>query len=124
MLKTRVGRRVNFAALSNELPERASSNLLTRRDRTDGASLAFDLTMTTTLDAKPWKRLDALLNRLQPGDAITASETVAATRLGRETVDLILTGLTRAELFAQSGDVFVRRSALHVAKPSRRRNPR
>jgi hypothetical protein len=64
-----------------------------------------------------WTRLQTLLNQLRPGDTITARETIAATQLEPETVDLVLAALTRAELFQQTGETFVRQAVLEVPEP-------
>lgn len=73
-----------------------------------------------------WTRLQTLLNQLRPGDAITARETIAATQLEPETVDLVLAALTRAELFQRTGETFIRQALIEVPQlpredPRRRR---
>jgi hypothetical protein len=62
-----------------------------------------------------WSRLEVFLTGLRPGDVITVSGTVELTDLAADTIRVVLDALTRANLFDQHGDRFIRRRALRVS---------
>jgi hypothetical protein len=63
-------------------------------------------------NAQSWTRLEAYLASLHPGDVITINDTIENTDLAPETVHIILTALTKANLFERNGDRFTRRQAI------------
>ena len=63
-------------------------------------------------NAKSWTRLEAYLASLRPGDVITVNETIENTDLAPETVHIVLSALTKANLFERSGDRFTRRAVM------------
>ena len=63
-------------------------------------------------NAQSWSRLEAYLASLRPGDVITVNDTIEKTDLAPETVHIVLSALTKANLFERSGDRFTRRSAM------------
>jgi hypothetical protein len=63
-------------------------------------------------NAQSWTRLEAYLASLHPGDVITINDTIENTDLAPETVHIILTALTKANLFERNGDRFTRRPAI------------
>jgi hypothetical protein len=65
-------------------------------------------TSTACTDTASWLRLKAFLAGLRPGDVITARHTVEYTCVAPESVDVVLNALTRANLFEQHGEYFVR----------------
>jgi hypothetical protein len=67
-----------------------------------------------------WHRLRVWLTGLRPGDIVTASEATDRTDLAPETVHIVLTALTRANLFERRGDAFVRRQLFDSLAPSNR----
>jgi hypothetical protein len=60
--------------------------------------------MTTIQRPARWDRLQDLLSALKPGDTITIDALAADTGLLPQTVQTILHGLTRAELFLHLED--------------------
>jgi DNA-binding IclR family transcriptional regulator len=66
--------------------------------------------MTSQPSPSPWDRLQELLLALEPEQTITVHAIVAETELSPETASTVLNCLTKAGLFLQHGDVFVRRS--------------
>jgi hypothetical protein len=64
----------------------------------------------STSDA--WLRLKAYLAELRPGDVITTRGTVTQTQLEPESVEVVLSALTRANLFERRGDFFIRLNLL------------
>jgi hypothetical protein len=68
-------------------------------------------------DAASWLRLKAFLAGLRPGDVITARHTVEHTHVAPESVDVVLSALTRANLFEQHGEYFVR-CQIDLASPN------
>jgi hypothetical protein len=63
---------------------------------------------TAPLDVEAWVRLRVFLSSLCPGDIITARDAVRETHLEQQSVDVVLGALTRARLFEQHGEHFVR----------------
>ena len=82
-----------------------------------GTALAEDLAkmpmpILGSSNAHSWTRLEAYLASLRPGDVITVNDTIEKTDLAPETVHIVLSALTKANLFERSGDRFTRRSAM------------
>ena len=83
--------------------------------RLHGTTLALCLGKMQTLassNSLSWTRLEAYLASLRPGDVITVNDTIEKTDLAPETVHIVLSALTKANLFERSGDRFTRRSAM------------
>ena len=83
-----------------------------------GTALALHLSemlhtgSSSSPNAKSWTRLETYLGSLRPGDVITVNETIENTDLAPETVHIVLSALTKANLFERSGDRFTRRAAM------------
>lgn len=81
--------------------------------------------MTTHPNAEAWARFESLIDAMQSGDRLTVAEAVYETGITRASAQLMLDALTRAELFEQHGDGFVRvrcsdtwRDSLSEAEPT------
>ena len=74
-----------------------SGELLTAQSVTPPRDLILDLSAITYLAS------------LHPGDVITINDTIENTDLAPETVHIILSALTKANLFERNGDRFTRR---------------
>ena len=70
------------------------------------------MSITGSSNAESWTRLEAYLASLQPGDVITVNDTIENTDLAPETVHIVLSALTKANLFERSGDRFTRRAVM------------
>jgi len=66
--------------------------------------------MTPQSTRSPWDRLQDMLLALEHEQTITVDAIVAETELSPETAFAVLDCLTKAGLFLQRGEVFVRRS--------------
>jgi hypothetical protein len=58
--------------------------------------------------ADAWKRFEAILTAMCPGDVITVDEAVYETEMAAESAHMVLEALCRADLFEQHGKHFLR----------------
>ena len=76
--------------------------------------------MPPSSNARAWTSFEACLASMRPGDVITVGEAVTRTGMTPESVQVVLDGLTRADLFEQHEQYFVRVSVRSVDSGSGR----
>ena len=80
----------------------------------EGIAIAPSCAMQASASAGAWTSFEACLASMRPGDVITVDDAVTRTGMTPESVQVVLEGLTRADLFEQHAQYFVRVSVRPV----------